>query len=199
MIGLSLLTPPASEALTLAEVKTHLRVETSNDDTLIGTLIVAARLLCEAWTGRALMTQTWQIKFDDALCGNFIRLPKTPVQSVVHIKTYDDADAATVFSSANYFVDPVGGRVILRVGASWPVASRAASGYEVQFVSGYGSAGSDVPAPLRQGMLMHIARLYAVRGDLVGPDGQARGELPESVPPECMALYQPYRLLRGVA
>lgn len=199
--GLTLITPPAAEPVTLAEAKAHLRLDGTADDALVSTLIIAARLLCEMWTGRALLTQTWQLRRDAAPDGNSLCLPKAPLQAVVHIKTYDDLDAATLCAAATYFVDTASapGRVVLRQGAVWPAVARSAAGFEVQFTAGYGAAGSDVPAPLRQGLLTHVARLYSQRGDLVGPDGQARGELPESIPPDCLALYQPYRVLRGLS
>lgn len=201
MTSLTLLTPPATEPVTLVEAKQHLRMDTTSDDALITNLIVAARLLAELWTGRSLITQTWLMRLDAAPVSNFVRLPKAPLQSVSFIKTYDDADVASVFAASNYFVDTASApsRVILRLGASWPSVARTANGFELQFVAGYGPNGSDVPAPIRQGLLMHIARLYAQRGDLVGPDGHARGELPDTLPEECLALYRPYRVMRGLS
>lgn len=201
MTSLTLLTPPAVEPVTLAEAKQHLRIEGTSDDALINTLIVAARLLAELWTGRSLITQTWLMRRDEAPASNFVRLPKAPLQAVSFIKAYDDADGATVFAASNYFVDTLSApsRVILRQGAAWPDIGRTASGFEIQFIAGYGPTGSDVPAPIRQGLLMHIARLYAQRGDLVGPDGHARGELPDTLPDECLSLYRPYRLMRGLS
>ena len=56
---------PASEPITLAEAKSHLRVTSNAEDALINSLIVAARDLCEHETGgRVLMTQTWELSLD---------------------------------------------------------------------------------------------------------------------------------------
>jgi uncharacterized phiE125 gp8 family phage protein len=61
-----LVTPPASEPVSLAEAKLHLRVETgmTDDDTLISALIVAARQVVETITRRALITQVWKLVLD---------------------------------------------------------------------------------------------------------------------------------------
>lgn len=61
-----LVSGPASEPVTLAEAKLHLRVETgmTDDDTLISALIVAARQVAETITRRALITQTWRLVLD---------------------------------------------------------------------------------------------------------------------------------------
>lgn len=57
-------TGPAVEPLTLAEAKTHLRVDVSDDDTLITSLIVVARQGAEAYTRRSMCTQTWKLVLD---------------------------------------------------------------------------------------------------------------------------------------
>ena len=49
-------TGPAVEPLTVAEAKLHLRVDISDDDTYIGTLITAAREWVENYLDRTLIT-----------------------------------------------------------------------------------------------------------------------------------------------
>ena len=56
-LRLQIRTEPAAEPVTLAELKTFMRIDGSEDDALIESLIVAARELCESYTGRALITQ----------------------------------------------------------------------------------------------------------------------------------------------
>ncbi len=62
----ALVTAPATEPVSLAEAKLHLRVETgmTDDDTLISALIVAARQVAETITRRALITQVWKLVLD---------------------------------------------------------------------------------------------------------------------------------------
>jgi hypothetical protein len=52
---------PAVEPVSLADAKAHCRVDVSDDDTLISALIAGARSWVEETTGRALITQTWQL------------------------------------------------------------------------------------------------------------------------------------------
>ncbi len=64
MAGLVLFTAPATEPVTTAEAKTHLRVDTSDDDTLIGTLITVARRRVENDSRHQLVTATWDYTLD---------------------------------------------------------------------------------------------------------------------------------------
>jgi uncharacterized phiE125 gp8 family phage protein len=199
MSSLLLITPPASEPITLAEAKAHCRVAESADDALLTSLMTAARLVAEVTLGRALITQTMRYLADAAPEGEALELPRPPLQSIAHIKSYDDADLASVFSSSNYLIDTSShpGRIVLRAGACWPGISRAANGFEVQYVAGYGDAAA-VPAPIKAGMLAHIAQLYTHRGDALLREGQPDASS-IALPQAAQALYAPYRLLRGVS
>ena len=59
-----LLTAPAIEPLSLNEAKAYLRVETGDDDDVVGALIAGARIHVKAQTRRALITQSWRISAD---------------------------------------------------------------------------------------------------------------------------------------
>ena len=58
-MALKLVTAPAAEPVTLAEIKEHLRVDSDLEDALISALITAARQWAETYQGRAYITQTW--------------------------------------------------------------------------------------------------------------------------------------------
>lgn len=207
MKGLTLVTPPAAEPVTLAEAKAHLRVEIADDDALIADLVAAARQAAESHTRRALITQTWRLTLDrfpgkplpwwDGVRegadvpepANAIELPRPPLQSVTSVTAYDDADAATVMAATDYFVDSdhEPGRVVLRSGKTWPVVLRVAAGVEIEYVAGYGAA-TDVPEAIRQGLLLLVGHFYENR-EAVAAAG-AVSELPLGV----AALWRPYRV-----
>ncbi len=208
-MALVLLTPPAAEPLSLAEVKLHLKVDTATDDALIANVIVAARQAAEEHGALALVAQGWRLRLDafpgralgwwdgwregsvaPAGAGAIV-LPRPPLLSVSAVRTYDDADVATVMPAADYFVDTAAwpGRVVLRTAKTWPSTSlRPAGGIEIDFNAGFGADGSAVPWAIRQGLLTHIAWLYQNRGD------DASGAA--AMPAEALALYRPYRLPR---
>src|SRR5579884_3684274 len=58
---------PASEPVALADAKNYLRVDITNDDTLVTGLITAARAHAEEFMRRSLITQTWKLAYDGCL------------------------------------------------------------------------------------------------------------------------------------
>ena len=64
MAGLQVTTAPTQEPLTLQEVKDYLRLDDALDERVLQDLVEAARMFCEDYTGRALMTQTRTMTID---------------------------------------------------------------------------------------------------------------------------------------
>ena len=60
----TLVTPPSTEVVSLADLKAHLRVTSSIEDDLIASLGNAARAYLDGWNGvigRCIMPQTWKV------------------------------------------------------------------------------------------------------------------------------------------
>src|SRR3990172_9406936 len=109
-MALALVTAPATEPVTRTEAKVHLRIESAvtADDTLIDRLIIVARQLGEAHTGRAFITQTWDLKLDAFPAGR-IRLPKAPLSSISSVTYLDTNGASQTWDSGDYLVDAPAG------------------------------------------------------------------------------------------
>ena len=72
---LRVVTPPASEPVTLAEAKAHLRLEESVDDVLVQGLITAARQYIEKICWRAALTQTLELELPSFRGEDKLELP----------------------------------------------------------------------------------------------------------------------------
>lgn len=159
-----LITGPEAEPITRDQAKLHLRVDHAAEDAYIDGLIKTARLYVEDLCG-ALITQTWKAFYDSWPESEFI-LPKGQIQSVTHVKYTDTAGVTTTLGGSTYLVDidmrP--GRVIRNYGTSWPaVALSPRNPIEVQFIAGYGNAGTDIPDPIRHALLLLIGHWFAHR------------------------------------
>lgn len=216
---LVLVTPPAYEPLTLDEVKDWVKDEGDGEnDVILSQAIVAARHAFENFTDSVLLTQTWDWYLDEwpayaeidqlgwwdgirqgampFVALDWVEVPKYPLQSVTSIKTYNDADAETVYSDDNYYVDAAGrpGRIVLRNDATPPSGTRAANAIIIRFVAGYGSGDADIAEDIKQGMLRFIAHLHEHRGD-GGEDKQSeKGIVYESGAAGIWAHHKSWRL-----
>lgn len=162
----TLTTSPGDEPLSLAEVKTHLRVEFNDDDADILALISAAREHIESVTRRAMITQTWQAKLD-AFPGfeGVIELPKGPLQSVTSIAYIDDNGDSQTLASSKYIVDTVSvpPRITPAYGLYWPVTRNIINAVTITFVTGHGDDKTNVPSALIHAMKLLIGHWYENR------------------------------------
>ena len=166
MIGSwTLYTPPTEEPVTLAEIKDHLHISSTAEDSLLTLYAQMAREAVEGECWRALMPQTWDLYLPGWPAGGVIEIPRPPLQSVTSIKYTDDEGAVHTFAASNYRVDTASepGRVVLAPDASWPSDTLDSSNpVVVRFVAGYADA-SAVPGMAKAAILLQIGEIYANR------------------------------------
>jgi uncharacterized phiE125 gp8 family phage protein len=162
-MSLRLITAPTAQPVTLLEGKAHLRLVTSDDDTLVAALLIAATEAAEHATGRALMAQTWEAGFD-AFSAELV-LTRVPVQSVTSVTYIGESGTLQTLSSLLYTLtkDDFGfARITPAYGSSWPQLRGDVDGVKVRYVAGYTSA-ADVPQSIKSWMLLHCGSQYANR------------------------------------
>lgn len=170
--GLTQTVAPATEPVTLAEAKTHVRVDSADHDAELTSLITRARMLCESLTQRQFITATWSVKFDAFPFARKIVFPRPPLQSVSQVSYFDVNDNAQTYASSNYRVHTgdVYGVLELVNMATWPTTSDRLDAVTITYVAGYGDNASDVPEPLKQAMLLLIGHWFSNRESVViGP------------------------------
>lgn len=163
-MGLKLITPPSTEPVTLTEVKSQLRIDSTTEDTYLGTLITAAREYCEMFQNRAFVSQTWELTLDTWPCFP-LKLPMPQLVSVTSIKYYDTANVETTWASSNYFVDVDSetGRVGLGYNISLPTTTlRPINAVKIRYVAGYADAAA-VPLRTKQAILMLVGHMHENR------------------------------------
>jgi uncharacterized phiE125 gp8 family phage protein len=189
-MALFLVTGPTVEPVTLADAKTHLRVEVDDEDGLIDTLIVAARRHVENFTHRALLTQTWDLKLDAFPCDDFY-LPYPPTASVTSITYLDTNGDSQTLDTSDYRTDlpsgPMAQRARITPGyaLSYPQTYGVMNAVTVRFVAGYTDA-ELVPAPIVAAMKLLISHWFVQRSPV------AVGNTVTTIPMAIESLLWPY-------
>ena len=186
---LVLKTAPTTTPISLAEAKSFLRIDSDFDDdnTYITSLINVATSMVEEFTRRRLITQTFNIFYDEF--PPYIDLQIGEVASVTHIKYYDTSNALQTLATSNYDVDTKirPGRIYQSEDGDFPNTYDRPNAVEVEFI--VGASASDIPAPIIQAIYIIVGRYYENRQDVV--TGTIVSELPLMV----NHLLTPYRLL----
>ena len=157
-------TEPASEPLTVTEVKNYLKVDFATDDTLIALLIKSARQWVERHCNIGLLPQTVTETSDDFLD----TLSRSPVRSVSAISYKDSAGDSQTWASGNYIVDTYDqpARIRNAYGVTSPTLRNEMNAVTTVYTIGFDDADS-VPAPINRAMLLTVATAYENREDSI--------------------------------
>lgn len=202
--GLSLITPAASEPVTLAEAKLFAKIDVTDDDALVTELLLGARKLLEERWDWSFITQTWDYFLDcfpwesgsfpanadsellqppqgvQLVGGGPIVLPRQPVISVTSIKYTDYLGVQLTVNSGDYTADVTNNRaprILPNIGKFWPVVNlQVANGVVVRFVSGYGNAAA-VPEQAKLTIKKLVLYWYNSRSNVGVLPGWVDGEI----------------------
>lgn len=197
-----------SPVITVEDMSVFLRLDAdSSNNALIATYIESGTEAVKQYTNRAIKTETFKYTADsfvdyagddrvaalgagvhtmsmNYLLGGTDRLdmPWTPLQSVTSVTSYDVSNSSSVYSSDNYTVGLIDGRIYLDEGASWPSSLRDTNAVEIIYIAGYGSG--SVPTPIVEAIRGYVMRVYE------GCDGMSD---------EFRRLLAPYRIMDQLA
>lgn len=180
-------TPPALEPVTLTEAKAHLRVDTTDDDVYIATLITAAREWVEQYLDRTLVHTQWAMRFDKFPDSGIepVELPRPPMvvsgtATAVTVTFTQEQGSTSTYSTAEYRVDrhATPGTILPIYGSTWTPHRQDDNSIAVTWWAGYGANGASVPAAIRHAMLMLIGTWFERRA---AADSMGGAEVPFGV------------------
>jgi uncharacterized phiE125 gp8 family phage protein len=183
--------PPQAEPVTVADAKAHMRIDGTDEDILIASLLLTSRLHIETALSLALITQSWTLRLDRWPQTRHVELPMTPLQSVDAVRVKDAIGGFHLIAPAGYLVDIASrpARLIWN-GIVPPEPGIAADGIEIDVTAGFGPDALSVPAPLKHAILMLTAHWYEHRNP--GEIGANGARVPEAV----SSLINPFRTIR---
>lgn len=173
--------PPTIEPISLEVAKLHLRIDGTIEDDYINNLIQMGREFAENYCNRSLLSQTIETKVT-CITEQGIVLPRGVIQSISTIKYKDENETEQTWGDSNYYLNTLHEPNILHLkkGTTTPYPT---DGYTITYVAGW-TQESDVPAAIKQAILLTIGDMYENRQDVKRTSTSA-----------AQRLLMPYRFL----
>lgn len=196
--SLTTITPATALAVSIADLKSHLRIDHAYDDAHLDPLIRT----CTAWVERACgiqcLTTVLRYSADSFPCDGIIRLPRYPVSAVSAVKyKAPTTGTLTTISSSVYQTDlyAAPARVMPAVNSSWPdVQSGAFNAVQVEFSAGYGTDADDVDPVIVLAVKMLVTHFYENRDLRVEGNAGVTNHLWNEVPSAVLRILDGVRL-----
>lgn len=151
----------AVQPVSLELAKAQTRVDCTDEDGLIGGYISAATEAASDRLQRALVPTRYRLTVDSFPPAIELLLP--PIVSVQSVKYLDEAGVQQTLDPQDYYLDKVSepGYLVPAAGLAWPATQDRINAVEVEYTAGY--AGSELPAPIKQWILLALGDLYEQR------------------------------------
>lgn len=178
-------TPATGLAVTLDQVKLHLRLDPSSnhEDDLLRMLIQVSMARASHETGRALLTTGYSVTADSR---ERLNLPMPNLISITAVTKYDDQGAPTSCTADDY--------TLIKTSAITEIKPKVRD-YQyivVEYTAGYGTTSDSLPAAIRQWILIDLSTLYENREAFT----LGKAEVANSIPyPYVGGLLDPYRVI----
>ncbi len=160
-------TPPATEPVTLAEMRAHIGITQADDtsrDSIITGRIISARQYCEFATRQALITQTWTVYADAFPCRMAL---KSPLISVTGVTYLDPSGIRQTLDSSRYLIDPVTASIVPAYRQGWPAHRVQPNSVQVEYVCGYGNAAA-VPESIKDAIRFIVSQWEVFQSSMEG-------------------------------
>jgi uncharacterized phiE125 gp8 family phage protein len=187
-MALKLITPPATDPISLTTMKQHLREVSTDWNIIIQAYMDAAVSYLDGPTGilgQALITQQWELYYDAFPCDG-MQIPLGPLQSVQSVQYIDASGDYVTWPNTNYKVDTVSNPGWVVPINDWPTAQDTVNAVKVAFTCGFGGATS-IPSAILVAIMQMVAHWFENRETV------SVGNIANEMPLTSMALIAPFR------
>lgn len=134
---------PTTAVVSTANAKAHLRVTGTADDTYIASLVTAATMLAQRYTGRLLYSQVITEYHDGFPTTRDLQLHVYPVDEVT-VRYRNSADVLTTMDSDDYWTHLYNRPAVIEAKSTWPTTENRMGAVELEISGGDSTAPADV-------------------------------------------------------
>ena len=166
---LVLVNDPSTKVVEVADIKAQLRIDTNDENDLLGYYIDAATDMAENYCNRHFITHQYKLYFNEKVDKASLIFPNCTLEeagSNKPVNWVDDNGAAQ--SSDKAYIDAFSNPSLVYLSSDFPgttLKDNAANTFYFWFNTGYGSASSDVPEAIKQAIKLIVADMYYFRED----------------------------------
>lgn len=164
--------PAEAFPVTLAEARRFARVDGTEDDSLLETLIESATEFARSMTGRQFVAAGFKLTLRafPTVDSGILRFPVSPVLEVQSVK-YRGRDGALheLTADLDYLADTAAEPGTIEPVKSWPITGDYPDAVQIEFRAGYAASGSpldvteNIPARAKVSILALVAHWYENR------------------------------------
>ncbi len=160
---------PATKVVSVTDIKAQLRIDSSDEDTLLGYYIDAATDMAENYCNRHFITHQYKLYFNEQVNKASLIFPNCTLEeagSNKPVNWIDVNDAAQ--SSDKAYIDAFSNPSLVYLSSDFPgttLKDNAANTFYFWFNTGYGAASADVPEAIKQAIKLIVADMYYFRED----------------------------------
>jgi uncharacterized phiE125 gp8 family phage protein len=152
------LTQPNIEPITLNLLKSHLRIDFTNEDIILTHYVKSARQMVENYTNLILMQRNFEYTTNIIDKDGYITLPISPVQTVLQLQIKDSSNNYITLDPENYTLS--NNKIIP---FNMLILSNLPDAIKVTFTAGFGNTEESIPPQLSHAVLLVASLFYEHR------------------------------------
>ena len=160
---------PATKVVSVDDIKAQLRIDSSDEDTLLGYYIDAATDMAENYCNRHFITHQYKLYFNEQVNKASLIFPNCTLEEAGSNKPVNWIDANDAAQSSDKaYIDAFSNPSLVYLSSDFPgttLKDNAANTFYFWFNTGYGAASADVPEAIKQAIKLIVADMYYFRED----------------------------------
>ncbi len=159
--------------VSLADLKIHLRIDTTHEDALLLGYERAAIFRGENLTRRAWQKTEWELTLDSFPTGQLVlpRPPLTTISTEIVVGYIDESGTTQTLGATGFGIDnrTEPGSIVPSTEANddWPETNDVINAVTINYFSGYSTVAGSIPPPIDQWIKIQVGQMYEFREPVV--------------------------------